>query len=373
MASAGRVKAEPAIKPDPEDVRMGTASPVASIDDDIYEDAGDLEFYDPNIPHDPYGSVYLTHIPKYLYEQWAQLKDDDEIQIGTIRQWDETDKKGQTHTRLAMLLDAGNSTHQTVPKEYNLEVRDMNLLNTFMFTEQDLPGYKSKAQGANSNIPAHLRPKPPQRPQDNNVKTEPGRKARYQPYYRKAIPKKTALAGRFRHELNCQPVMTPETKHILAMRASDALKPKATTSILAGARVLTNGLIHAGTAAGNEKFSGFVRTADPKAKPKKANQERAARLDQAVIRDKIFAAFKKYKYWTLKAFKQNLNQPEAWLRENLDVVAVLHKSGPFANHWELRPEYGQDDSLDAQAAEAAPDQDDDDSEFDGDEEMEDVM
>ena len=46
------------------------ASPSAHSDEDIYEDAGGL---------------YLTRIPKFLWETWAKLKDDDEIRLGTIR------------------------------------------------------------------------------------------------------------------------------------------------------------------------------------------------------------------------------------------------------------------------------------------------
>ena len=65
----------------------------------------------------------------------------------------------------------------------------MELANTFLFTEQDLPGFKSKTQGAKSDIPAFLRPKPERR---ENTQTDGdnkrGRKGRYQPYYRKAIP-----------------------------------------------------------------------------------------------------------------------------------------------------------------------------------------
>ncbi len=67
------------------------ASPMA-LDDDIYEDAGDLEFYDPTLQNDPYGSIYLVRVPQYVWEAWDKLDDDAEIRIGTIRQWMEPDK-----------------------------------------------------------------------------------------------------------------------------------------------------------------------------------------------------------------------------------------------------------------------------------------
>ena len=192
MATTAQVKAEPGIKPDPEDVKP---SPAAMSEDDIYEDAGDLEFYTDGLTPDNYaGSVYLTHVPKYLYDAWEHLDDDAEIRIGTIRQWNEIGPNGQPKPRIAMLLDHRRPEHQTVPKEYNLDVKDMQLNNTFLFTEQDLPGYKNKSQGANNNIPQYLRRKHEQsrdnaqQDGNNNNPNNGGVKKRYQQRYRKAIP-----------------------------------------------------------------------------------------------------------------------------------------------------------------------------------------
>lgn len=93
MASA-RVKAEPPVKQELEDAG---ASPAALSDnDDLYEDAGDLEFYDSALPNNPYDKIYLTHVPKYLYDAWAHLDDDSEIEIGTVRQWTETLPDGRS-------------------------------------------------------------------------------------------------------------------------------------------------------------------------------------------------------------------------------------------------------------------------------------
>jgi len=378
MASAPKVKAEPTIKPDPEDA---SASPAGLSDDDIYEDAGDLEFY--NIEENPMaGNVYLTHVPKYLYDAWAHLDDDADIQIGTIRQWNETLPNGQVKQRIALLLDHKSPEHQMIPKEYNLDVKDMQLKNSFLFSEQDLPGFKTRAQGANSNIPAHLRrsqEKPKEKPQEEGGSGHGaggaggggrgGRKGRYQPYYRKAIPKKTVLAGRFAHELNCQPAQNAETKHILAMRANDALKPRATTQ-LAGGRGVPKNAIQAGTHKPKETFGSFVRPLpDAKKEKKKKQEDRALRMSEHELRDAIFLAYKEFSYWSMKAFKQRLNQPEAWLRENLEQLAVLHKAGAFANHWELKPEYKQGlQSVEGAAPDVAPEE----SDSDGDEEMEDV-
>ncbi|KAI0444831.1 transcription initiation factor IIF, beta subunit-domain-containing protein [Xylaria telfairii] len=371
------VKAEPMIKPDPAvkpDPDAMSTLPGVMEDDDIYEDAGDLEFAEFNPSTNPAAAdVYLTHVPKYLYQAWASLDDDEEIRIGTVRKWIEVGKDGRQTERMALLLDHSKPNHQTIPKEYTLEAKDMDLANSFLFTEQDLPGFKSRSHGANSDLPPHLRRRQEQQ-QRPEEKTQPEggvKKNKYQPRYRKAIPKKTTLAGKFSREINCLPVWTEETKHILKTMNDDAMKPKVSTSIVKSFD--PSGVIQAGAHVAHERFSNLVRTAPEQKKSKKQKEEKAARLPQSELRDRIFQCYDKYAYWSLKAFKQALHQPEAWLRENLEELAMLHKSGRFANYWELKPEYKR---LNMQSVEGAPPSPEpNDSDFDGDDdniEMEDV-
>jgi len=67
---------EPQIKQDPDFIG---ASPAALSDDDIYEDAGDLDLYS------VHQGVWLTRLPKFLWENWSKIDDDEEIQLGMIR------------------------------------------------------------------------------------------------------------------------------------------------------------------------------------------------------------------------------------------------------------------------------------------------
>lgn len=91
---------------------------------------------------------------------------------------------------MALLLDYTKPYHQSIPKEYTLEAKDMDLANSFLFTEQDLPGFKSRSHGAN-DLPPHLRRRQEQQQQRPEDKTQPEggvKKNKYQPRYRKAIP-----------------------------------------------------------------------------------------------------------------------------------------------------------------------------------------
>ena len=61
------------IKPDPD---------AAFAEDDLDESA-DLGFYDPN--NFSLRNAYLARLPGYVWQAWANLPDDAEIQIGKVR------------------------------------------------------------------------------------------------------------------------------------------------------------------------------------------------------------------------------------------------------------------------------------------------
>ena len=66
----------PFVKSDPESKEATLA---ALEEEDLYEDAGDLDFTNAA------QSVWLSRIPRSLWEHWSKLDDDEEIQVGTIR------------------------------------------------------------------------------------------------------------------------------------------------------------------------------------------------------------------------------------------------------------------------------------------------
>jgi transcription initiation factor TFIIF subunit beta len=187
--------AEPFIKPEP------GVSPAPIDEEDLFEDAGDLEFYDKNAPNNSLETLYLARVPKYMWDAWQKLTDklgdDDEIQIGTLRTWNEAVEDKQVEggtrnvTKLRMLLNADCPEHQALPREYELDVLDRNVSNHFIFSEEDLPGFKAKnkarSDAAKAGIPTSLLNKP--KPGGGERPTY-DRKSRFQPYYRKAIPSK---------------------------------------------------------------------------------------------------------------------------------------------------------------------------------------
>lgn len=71
----------------------------------------------------------------------------------------------------------------------------------------------------------------------------------------------------------------------------------------------------------------------------------------------------------MKALRQRTQQPDAYLRHVLEEVAVLNKTGKFANTYSLSDAY-RDKSADAKVEAAEEDDEDDDDE---DIKMEDVV
>lgn len=62
--------------------------------EDLLDESADLEFYDKfKDSADTYDRMYLARLPSYLWEAWSKLDDDDEIEIGKIRQFQDKDGK----------------------------------------------------------------------------------------------------------------------------------------------------------------------------------------------------------------------------------------------------------------------------------------
>jgi transcription initiation factor TFIIF subunit beta len=49
-------------------------------------------------------------------------------------------------------------------------------------------------------------------------------------------------------------------------------------------------------------------------------------MPQNELLDRIFECFNRYNYWSMKALRAELQQPEAYLRETLEKIAVLAKN-----------------------------------------------
>ena len=63
---------------------------------------------------------------------------------------------------------------------------------------------------------------------------------------------------------------------------------------------------------------------------------KAARIPRNELLDLLFKLFNEYTYWPFSALKQRVQQPEAYLKEILEEIAYLQKSGPHMSQWHLK-------------------------------------
>lgn len=149
-------------------------------------------------------------------------------------------------------------------------------------------------------------------------------------------------------------------------------QPKRTTKFEAG--LDTN--MHSSMAA-NQAFSSFVKATQARKPNKKKQQEKAVRISQEALLDALGECFKQYRYWSLKALKQRLHQPEAYIKSSVEKIATLMRSGKFAMNYKLNPESERVLNLDPngikeEAAEEDDVDDDDDDDGGDDDDFEDV-
>jgi len=235
-----------------------------------------------------------------------------------------------------------------IQKEYILRRQNVNpdqtpfaVQNTFLFTEKDLPGHRDRGHLLFNQNQTHGRSYLYEQTK-RDAKKRANRK-KWEPYTRKTIPKHTAIAGRVRDEFNCLPVENAEYQRISEARAREAFKPKRETKFIPK---VTGKMLQPKNIGPFDKSS-FIQV--PKASKFRGQDNKTARMPHNELLDLIYGCFRKHKYWPFKTLRAELRQPEAYLKQTLEEVAHLVKSGDFAMTWELKPEARESNYADALA------------------------
>lgn len=350
------------IKPDP-DVKMEhdalTPSGSGYMDDDFYEDTGELQLPIKGADRD----LWLTRIPEWLYEKvskWDELadgKDDDQIVLGEVIAFpDQMEKTGISRAQpMRIFFDERWRQKSGLPTAFQLEpqpTKSEMLRNTYIFTEKDLPGYKPNGVGQNKLGASG----------SFGGMQDPKSRIQKRTKYKKAIPKQTTLIGSATRQYLAKPLSTREFIAFDTARHRQAIQGANThTNIVENINELN---VMDKT---QSKFESFIRPAAAR----KSQINKAARIPRNELIDELHKCFDQFSYWPMRALKQRLKQPEAYLKEVLGDIAFLIKSGPFASNWQRQPSYNTAGSVSVKQ-EVAPDIDVG-SADDDEEEMEDVV
>lgn len=138
------------------------------------------------------------------------------------------------------------------------------------------------------------------------------------------------------HQWQVQPTLTQKWARNIDERNREANAPKRQLIQIddgsSQIKKIASGAGHLGN------FSNLVKQ---KPKPPPGQFERAARIPKNELLDMLFKLFKTQSHWPMKVLRERTKQPVDYLKETLEEIATLHKSGPHTNKWSLQPSYAQ--------------------------------
>ncbi|KAK5127083.1 hypothetical protein LTR85_008443 [Meristemomyces frigidus] len=333
------VKAE--VKPE---IKLDPAEDGRNIADvDAFDDDTDLQIPPPDT------QAWLVKLPKDMWQAWNEIyqdaPDDELIEVGKMRVYHQAPDEDVMKQKIRIRLHENIPQHTDIPKNYDLKLTSNGYSNTVVFSEKDLPGHRNQPFGRSRYTAQQPAAKPAGIPAKSERYGSNGAKDS-RSTYRTAIPKQTALAPMIHHEANATPI-EDDAYYAHMKRKWDAhVAPKSRTTYIEGVDVgMHPGMSNLST------FNSFGLSARPGrgglqtssggggAGRRKVVKEKAVRMDQADLIDALYRCFRRYKYWSMKALRTELKQPEAYIKENLEPIATLMRSGDFAMNWVLRPEY----------------------------------
>lgn len=207
---------------------------------DTYMDDGDFD--DPALNFDNANQqLWMSRLPKYLWETLAKIgdpkaldqalanmPDDQEIDLGTIRIEGDLERPERVSLKLSDI-----PYFQKVEKEYILKIQTGNARRgkqpgqVFMFSEKNKDGFKQRAN-VWDNLDEDGNPTMRSQLFQEVLKDEKKKenKGKYRPRPRRPIPKITNLAGTVIHEFDTVPVENQEHKTFEKQRTEELLKPK---------------------------------------------------------------------------------------------------------------------------------------------------
>jgi len=279
--------------------------------------------------HQGNGRVWLVKVPKHLMERWSAI-DAEDVHLASIRVYSEAKNSVGKTPRIVLFLPpnpsdptsvndstrpsfGSNAAYNTNPSDIQPDVYELDMVN----------------DNVENQIVIAERPKIP-----NPGSTEP-----HNPRART-----TVHTGRVRHNCNLRPVMNATymkqmkertRKYNTPQRQIGRIEDAGISGGRGGINMLSSGV---GVGSGTS-FNSLVNT---KPKPKKGAFERMARMPKNQLLDQLFSLFRERPHWPIKVLREKTQQPELYLKETLQEIATLHRSGEHTGMWELSANFKGD-------------------------------
>ncbi|KTW31128.1 transcription factor IIF subunit TFG2 [Pneumocystis jirovecii RU7] len=275
--------------------------------EDYEDDAGDLDMSKIR------SKVWLVKVPKFLLDRWELVKDDG-VDLGIIRI-----QNGKSDNIKLIIPDV--ESNKDLPLEYNVFVMNRHTRNAYVFAEREEKSMQNFS--------------------DATLFRETCRKGGSSPC--KPSQKHIALVGTIAHECNISPIINEQYRKVMQARSKAASQPKRKIQMLSNHSSLTRNFMTLGMPETNAgRFSSFIKNTR-----KSASDQKASRLPRNELLDILFKCFDDYDYYSMKTLKEITKQPETYLKEVLESIAVLLKKGPYIMKWTLKTEYKNRNNLSA--------------------------
>ncbi|KAK4507456.1 hypothetical protein PRZ48_001191 [Zasmidium cellare] len=312
-----KTEIKPEIKLDPAD------SPSKLADIDEFEDDTDLIFPTPEMQAT---GAWLVKVSGDMWKAWNDIyqnqPDDADIEVGRLRVYNPKPGDPPGSQKVQLLLNDGLHQQDALPKVYDLEMKDPGYQNTVVFSEKDLDRHRAKQIGNARNLAAG---KP----------SGIGKNDRYGPRkpgsYRTAIPKQTILAPPIINEAIAKPVEDDLSVQFFKRQMDAAMNSGSRTKI---EDTINKKQYHPGAATTGFTF-GSITSKPGKGLKKKEPKEKNVRMPEDKLLDALQHCFRQYSYWSMSALRAQLRQPDVWIKEVLDKIAVLVRSGDFTGTYKL--------------------------------------
>ncbi|KAL9934119.1 hypothetical protein V8E36_007201 [Tilletia maclaganii] len=310
--------------------------------------------------------LWLVKVPTYLMNEWKRVKVPD-VKLGTVRVYDELDASGKQRMELLLPEDwtpgttpitsaaaasappskrkaadpdskPGSSSklqqqqQNSIPKVFDLKLApyDAASANLYAFREQWEGGGAAGEEPAEGGDPG-------------SSQSRAGTPADFAAGRSRKRPRvTTALIGCVANETHIQAKVdakggvAAEVRQQLRKRRAEAEKKRSIQMLDADAG--TANMLASGVNVGLLK-SRFGKFSIAKAQPSSKNTEKRARMPKNELLDMLWPMFEMQAHLRLKALAERTQQPEAYLREVLNDVADLHKRGPYAGHYSVKPAF----------------------------------
>lgn len=328
-------------------------------------------------------NVWLVRVPRFLAQRWQNRDELHGQELGRIR----IKKNAPLTQGGAKLILNVDATNVDIPHEYDLQMTRQQVENQYVFTEQNLQKFSHKDY---AKTELDFTKKNPKKEEDmtqeekdkiKRIQWAQKRRKRFNKYknqdgtekvlpFVKTIPKKTAMTGTVVHEAQFIPSMSDPNYSKIIQERKKLVKEEPRPSVTLLQEHSGVSLSNVGLTLRTDNSTFLKANTD-----KKKGDGRAIRMPQKDLFDLLFKLFDEYDYWSLKGLKERTKQPEVYLKETLEQVAVLIKKGPYALKYALKREYKElkDQERADRLGELAKDDDDDDEDNEEDVEMEDVV